>query len=246
MALWMYPDSRYYDGWYDSPPVTPSPSDGDIKSQVVDRLRVNPYTKDHDLRVDVKAGVVILQGVVASRLAKRSAGDDAWDTMGVVDVSNQLEVADVPVMDAAPRQVMDAMSPNPVVVGVDESVAAAAARMRDADIGSVVVVSAGGNVAGIVTDRDIAVRGVAEGRQPTATAVAEIASPSVVTVTPTDDLDTVVDVMRTRAIRRVPVVADGQPVGVLSLGDLARLRDPGSVLADISGAKPNNDRPVRR
>jgi CBS domain-containing protein len=241
----MYPDERYYYGWYDTPPVAPSPSDGEIKSQVVDRLRVNPHTEDHELRVDVKSGVVILQGVVGSRLAKRAAGDDAWDTHGVVDVSNQLEVADL-AGAGVPLHVVDAMSPGPVVVGAEESVAVAAARMRDADIGSVVVIGAGGEVQGIVTDRDITVRGVAEGRQPAATAVAELASPSVVTVSPRDDLETVVDVMRKRAIRRVPVVDEGRPVGVLSLGDLARMRDPGSVLADISGAPPNNDLLRRR
>lgn len=89
MAAWMYPESRYYYGWLREPwPL--SPSDGEIKSTVVDRLRENPYTKDDYLRVDVKQGVVILGGMVSSWVAKRAAGDDAWDTPGVVDVSNQL------------------------------------------------------------------------------------------------------------------------------------------------------------
>lgn len=90
MAFWMYPASRYYYGWYDAPPMPPT--DGDIKSMVVDRLRENSYTKDFDLQVDVKQGVVILGGNVGSTLAKRAAGDDSWDTPGVVDVSNQLSV----------------------------------------------------------------------------------------------------------------------------------------------------------
>lgn len=89
MAAWMYPESRYYYGWLREPwPL--KPSDGDIKSTVVDRLRENPFTKDDDLKVDVKQGVVILGGEVANWVAKRAAGDDAWDTPGVVDVSNQL------------------------------------------------------------------------------------------------------------------------------------------------------------
>ena len=58
----------------------------------MERLRVNPFTKDDDLTVDVKKKVVILTGDVSSTLAKRAAGDDAWDTPGVVDVSNQLQV----------------------------------------------------------------------------------------------------------------------------------------------------------
>lgn len=60
---------------------------------VVDRLRENTFTKDHDIKVDVKQSVVVLGGDVGSTLAKRAAGDDAWDTPGVVDVSNQLHVA---------------------------------------------------------------------------------------------------------------------------------------------------------
>jgi osmotically-inducible protein OsmY len=91
MSFWMYPDARYYYQWYDEP--RREPTDGEIKSMVVDQLRVNRYTKDDDLRVDVKQGVVILGGTVRSSLAKRAAGDDAWDTPGVVDVSNQLVVS---------------------------------------------------------------------------------------------------------------------------------------------------------
>jgi hypothetical protein len=88
---WQYPSERYYYGWYNQPPS--KPTDGEIKSNVVDRLRVNPHTKDHDLQVDVKQSVVILSGEVFSAVAKRAAGDDCWDTAGVVDVSNQLIVA---------------------------------------------------------------------------------------------------------------------------------------------------------
>jgi osmotically-inducible protein OsmY len=86
---WNYPDERYYYGWLDEP-WPRQPSDAEIKSMVVDRLRENPQTEDSDIRVDVKQGVVILGGEVPSWVAKRAAGDDAWDTPGVVDVSNQL------------------------------------------------------------------------------------------------------------------------------------------------------------
>jgi osmotically-inducible protein OsmY len=90
MAFWTYPTNRYYYPWYDAPPA--QPLDSDIKSMVVDRLRENPFTKPFDLKVDVKQGVVVLGGEVSSSVAKRSAGDDAWDTVGVVDVSNQLAI----------------------------------------------------------------------------------------------------------------------------------------------------------
>ena len=90
MDLWTYPNDRYYYGWYESPPR--APSDGEIKSVVVDRLRENPLTKPYDIRIDVVQRVVVLGGAVGSTLAKRAAGDDAWDTVGVEDVSNQLLV----------------------------------------------------------------------------------------------------------------------------------------------------------
>jgi hypothetical protein len=67
-------------------------TDGDIKAEVVDRLDLNEHTRDHRLKVDVDQHVVVLGGRVASALAKRAAGDEAWDTPGVVDVSNQIVV----------------------------------------------------------------------------------------------------------------------------------------------------------
>jgi osmotically-inducible protein OsmY len=91
LGYWQYPDNRYYYGWYgEHGPF--AITDHEMKSAVVDRLRENPHTKDHVLEVDVKKGVVILTGEVSSTIAKRAAGDDCWDTAGVVDVSNQLTV----------------------------------------------------------------------------------------------------------------------------------------------------------
>jgi osmotically-inducible protein OsmY len=91
MGPWTYPVDRYYYGWYRDTDMLTEPTDGDIKATVVDRLRQNPHTKDDEIKVDVKQRVVILGGDVASGLAKRAAGDDAWDVYGVVDVSNQLQ-----------------------------------------------------------------------------------------------------------------------------------------------------------
>jgi BON domain len=87
---WTYPEERYYYRWLDEQPPAP-PTDGEIKSTVVQRLKDNPHTKDEEIKVDVKQSVVILGGDVSTWLAKRAAGDDAWDTPGVVDVSNQLQ-----------------------------------------------------------------------------------------------------------------------------------------------------------
>jgi CBS domain-containing protein len=100
------------------------------------------------------------------------------------------------------------------------------------------VVVEGEAVRGIVTDRDIAVRAVAEGRGPD-TPLADVLSGEVVTVAPQDRIEAVVDLMRERAIRRIPVVQDGRLVGIVSIGDLAIERDPDSALANISAAREN-------
>lgn len=91
---WTSPTHRYYYPWYmePQPATTAPPSDHAIKSDVVDRLRENVHTKDYDIKVDVEQRVVILGGRVGSELAKRVAGDEAWDSLGVRDVSNQLEI----------------------------------------------------------------------------------------------------------------------------------------------------------
>jgi hypothetical protein len=86
-----YPSERYYYGWYGGQQLTqPIPqTDSQIKSELVDRLRENVHTKDHTLAVNVQSGVAVLTGDVSTVLAKRAAGDDCWDTPGVVDVSNR-------------------------------------------------------------------------------------------------------------------------------------------------------------
>lgn len=97
----------------------------------------------------------------------------------------------------------------------------------------------GGMLTGIVTDRDLVVRAIAEGRDATST-LGDIVSSEVVSITPTDSADDAIRLMRERALRRVPVVEDGRPVGIVSLGDLAGERDPRSVLGEISTAPPNH------
>jgi signal-transduction protein with cAMP-binding, CBS, and nucleotidyltransferase domain len=117
--------------------------------------------------------------------------------------------------------------------------------MRDTQIGDVVVIEHN-EVCGIVTDRDIVVRTVAERRDPATTTLADICSHSLVTVRPTDSVEEAVRLMRTHAIRRLPVVDGGQAVGIVSLGDLEVERDPRSALGGISGAPrtPNQGSPA--
>lgn len=115
----------------------------------------------------------------------------------------------------------------------------AAKLMRDHDIGDVLVTSDAGQLAGIVTDRDLVVRCLADGASSTAT-LDQVCSSDVTTL-PTDaSVDDAVQIMREHSLRRVPVVDAGKAVGIVSLGDLAIEREPNSALGDISAAGPNN------
>lgn len=128
---------------------------------------------------------------------------------------------------------------SPITIPATATLADAARTMRDANIGDVVVAD-GERPLGVLTDRDIVVRAVAEGRAPEQTPASELCSGEVVTVGPEDDVSQAVRTMREKAVRRLPVVADGRLVGVVSLGDLAIERDETSALADISAADPNH------
>ena len=136
------------------------------------------------------------------------------------------------------RRVGEVMTVAPMTIAAQNSVADAARIMREGDVGAVIALDDGG-VAGIVTDRGIAVRAVAEGRDPGATRVAEILTPGPATIRSDQTVEEAIELMRERDVRRLPVVEDGQPVGIVSLGDLAVERDPDSALADISAADPN-------
>jgi CBS domain-containing protein len=137
-----------------------------------------------------------------------------------------------------PQRIHDVMTPNPVALPGTTSVYEAARVMRDQDIGDVIVIE-NHQVCGIVTDRDIVVRTVAEAQDSATTTLADVCSHALLTVTPTDTVEEAVRLMRTYAIRRLPVVEGGKAVGMVSLGDLAVERDPDSALGEISAAPPN-------
>ncbi|MFC7882770.1 CBS domain-containing protein [Streptomyces sp. NPDC057376] len=136
------------------------------------------------------------------------------------------------------QYVRDIMTGHPVTVEPQTSVTAVARLMRDRDLGAVLVTD-GDELRGLVTDRDLVIRSVADGGDPEQTTVAGACSDDLVTVRSDEELDHAVEVMREHAVRRVPVVEDGRPVGIVSLGDLAMERDPESALGDISVARPN-------
>ncbi|MDA0567987.1 CBS domain-containing protein [Streptomonospora sp. S1-112] len=136
------------------------------------------------------------------------------------------------------QQVKEVMTAPPHTVSPDTSIREAAVEMRDGDIGGVVVTD-GDRLVGVLTDRDIVVRCVADGADVDSTPVREAVSGDLTTVGPTDSLDRALECMRDQAVRRLPVVDGDRVVGIVSLGDLAVERDPSSVLSQISGSTSN-------
>ena len=138
-------------------------------------------------------------------------------------------------------QVRDVMTPAPETVSLGTSLTAAARLMADRDIGDVIVIEPETErVAGIITDRDIAIRAVAEGRNPDSTTVEEIFSRDLAAVSPADSVGRVLELMEDLKVRRLPVVEADRAVGIVSLGDLAVETNVGSALAQISSAAPDH------
>lgn len=138
-----------------------------------------------------------------------------------------------------PENISSVMTSDPACCDAEASVVDAAKLMEQRDIGDVLVME-GGQLCGIVTDRDIAVRAIAQGKDPSSTRIGEICTHEIVSLAPGDSIDDAISTMRDRAIRRLPVIESGRPVGIVSLGDLAEERDRRSLLGEISAAPSNN------
>jgi CBS domain-containing protein len=142
------------------------------------------------------------------------------------------------------QSVRETMSSDPRWVSLDQPVAEAASLMRSEDVGSLPVVE-GGRLVGMLTDRDIAVRVVAEGKDSNATSVGEVLSSDPVTVTPEEDLDEALAKMASHQLRRLPVVeSDGRLVGILAQADVAtegRDKETGELVQEISESSPRSE-----
>jgi CBS domain-containing protein len=140
---------------------------------------------------------------------------------------------------AAPAQrgkVGDIMTPAPVGVYYTQTIGETARIMRDTQVGAVLVVNDGA-LSGVVTDRDLVVRGLAEGEGPESP-VGPLCSGDLVGVAADADVTQAEQLMREHAVRRLPVVSDGEVVGIVSMGDLAVSADTDSPLAAVSRAEP--------
>ncbi len=137
------------------------------------------------------------------------------------------------------QTIKDVMTISLVACDASTSLTDAARVMRDQDIGDVLVNDASGQLCGIVTDRDIVVRCVAEGGDMSQATLSDVCSTELASVSPDTSLEEAAQMMRDLAVRRLPVLQEGKAVGIVSIGDLAIERDPDSALADISAAEPN-------
>ena len=136
--------------------------------------------------------------------------------------------------------VSDIMNQSVVSCAPDENVAHAARLMASYNVGSLPVCSPDGRLRGIVTDRDIVLRCVAEGSDPRKTPVRELMTRAVASLSPGDDISRAADKMGGSQVRRMPVVQGGKVVGILSLCDIARREACGMEAARAFGEISSN------
>jgi CBS domain-containing protein len=129
------------------------------------------------------------------------------------------------------------MSPAPACLGSTETVLAAAQAMKERGVGTVLVLT-DGRLSGLVTDRDVTVRVLAENRDPRTTLISAICSNEVAVLGPDDDVDSAARLIRERVVRRIPVLEDDIPVGVVRVGDLGmeKARSAGPFAAQAAPA----------
>ena len=154
-----------------------------------------------------------------------------------VDQMSSTDQSDL--QQGAPTTCLDLMTDNATCCLPSDTVVAATRSMRDEDVGSVPVVDEQQRLLGIITDRDVALRVVAEGYDPGDTTVQEVMTRHPVTCRPDDDMRRALDLMALHQVRRIPVVGDGQRLlGIIAQADIAtRMNSPrriATVVEDIS------------
>jgi CBS domain-containing protein len=131
--------------------------------------------------------------------------------------------------------VRDVMTPNPTSLEASASLREAARAMKEANVGAVVV-TRGEQIVGIVTDRDLVVRGMAEEKDPDRTRLEQIHSTDLTVVEPLHSVEQAAQIMAENSVQRLPVVAEGIAVGIISVADLAAHLEPDSALTSIAGS----------
>ena len=119
-----------------------------------------------------------------------------------------------------PKSVRDTMTQNPSTIGASASVVEAARLMREEHIGSLPITD-NERLVGMLTDRDITTRVVAEAADPKTTPVGKVYSGDLISVEPDKDLDDALQLMARHQVRRLPVVENGRLVGIVAQADIA-------------------------
>jgi len=127
------------------------------------------------------------------------------------------------------KKARDIMTGDAECIGENETLADAARKMRDLDVGSLPICGDDNRLKGMVTDRDIVIKCVAEGRDPAASVAGELATGKPVTIGADDSVEEVLRTMKQHKVRRLPVIDGHELVGVVSQGDVARNIDEDKV-----------------
>ena len=139
-------------------------------------------------------------------------------------------------------QIRHLMTPTPITISPEESVAVASRTLTHYNIGMLPVCSSNGHLLGVVTDRDIVTRCLAGGKDPLRTSVREIMTQQVRTAEPNMDHSAAASLMGSQQVRRLPVLEKGKLCGMLSLGDLATNEETAIDVADTLSAIASNIR----
>ena len=139
--------------------------------------------------------------------------------------------------------VREIMTADATCVGENDTVVQAARRMRELEVGALPICGEDNRLKGMVTDRDIAINVVAEGKDPESTKVSELAQGEVVTIGADDSIDELLRTMTEHAVRRVPVIDGHDLIGIVSQADVARHlpEDQVGQLVDLISGAPSND-----
>jgi CBS domain-containing protein len=160
--------------------------------------------------------------------------DETNTSVAPPDAGQETTTARIP---AQAGRVRDIMTPAPVGVYYSQTIGETAQIMRDTQIGAVLVVNDGA-LSGMVTDRDLVIRGLAEGQGPDSP-VGPLCSGDLIGVAAEADVTQAEQLMQEHAVRRLPVISEGQVVGIVSLGDIAISTEADSPLATVSQAQAN-------
>ncbi len=137
----------------------------------------------------------------------------------------------------------DIMTPDVECVGENDDLVTAARKMRDLNVGALPICGEDNKLHGMLTDRDIVVKVLAEGRDPASTTAGELGQGKPVTIGADDSIQLAIQTMADHQVRRLPVIDGHDLIGIVSMGDIAKNAeddDVGALLQLISSGPPNN------